>query len=111
MSSAVDGEKPVDRQAAELLQGRTCPEEAITSGELSDRLQITDGEANPKTRELVRDLIQDHNLPVVSCHAGYYVADNLAEIEDHLTELDSRIAGIEERKQRIVAAYNRRRYE
>lgn len=111
MSKAVPSDKPIDRQACELLRGRTSPDDAITSAEISDRLQIDDGEANPKTRELVRDLIKDHSLPVVSCHAGYYVADDLAEIEEHLSELDGRIAGIEERKQRIVAAYNQRRYE
>lgn len=110
-STSVSTDDPVDKQAYELLRGRTSPEEAITSGEISERLKINDTEANPKTRKLVRELIEDHDLPVISCHAGYYVASTTAEIEEHLSQLDSRIAGIQERKRRIVAAHNRRRYD
>jgi hypothetical protein len=51
----------VDKQAYDILRGRTCPEEAITAGNLSDRLAINDGEASPKTRELIRDLVVDED--------------------------------------------------
>lgn len=92
------------------LEGRTSKEDAITSGELSERLGLDDGEANPEARELVRDAMEEHDLPVVSCHAGYWLADSPEEVENYIQNLDSRIAGIQERKRRLVAAYNRRRY-
>lgn len=112
MSSADDVSTPsLDEQVYNELRTRTSEAEAITSGELADRLNVGDAEANPKTRELVRDVIEQYNLPVVSCHAGYYVADSMSEIEEHLEALDGRIAGIQDRKQQIVAAYNRRRYD
>jgi len=98
-------------QLVEILRGRTSKAEAVTSGELADKLRIRDGEANPQTRELVRDVMESHDLPIVSCNSGYYVADSLETIESELESLDGRIAGIEERKQRLVAAYNGRRYD
>lgn len=100
----------VDVQLVEILRGRNSPDDAITSGELADRLSIHDSEANPKTRELVRDVMENHDLPIVSCYAGYYVADSLETIEGELDSLDGRIAGMEERKRLLVAAYNGRRY-
>jgi len=112
MSSADDVSTPsLDEQVFQELRGRNSKAEAITSGELADRLNVGDGEANPKTREVVRDVIKSHDLPVVSCHAGYYVADSLVEIEDELESLDRRITGIEQRKKRLVGAFNRRRYD
>jgi len=112
MSSADDvSATSLDEQVFQELRGRTSKAEAITSGELADRLNVGDAEANPRTRELVRDVMESHDLPVVSCHAGYYVADSLVEIEDELDSLDGRIAGIEQRKERLVGAYNRRGYD
>lgn len=100
----------VDAVANEL-QGRTCQEEAITSGELSEMLDVDDGEANPHTRELIRETMEERNLPIVSGHSGYWVAATTSEVESYLSDLDGRIAGIEDRKQEIVAAFNRRRYD
>ena len=112
MSNADDvSATSLDEQVFQELRGRTSKAEAITSGELADRLNVGDAEANPRTRELVRDVMESHDLPVVSCHAGYYVADSLVEIEDELDSLDGRIAGIEQRKERLVGAYNRRGYD
>jgi len=112
MSSADDvSATTLDEQVFQELRGRNSKAEAITSGELADQLNVGDAEANPRTRELVRDVMEGHDLPVVSCHAGYYVADSLVEIKDELESLDGRIAGIEQRKERLVGAYNRRRYD
>lgn len=107
--TAGTGETLADAVANELA-GRNCQEEAITSGELSDRLDVGDGEANPKTREIITDLIEERNMPIIAGHCGYWVAADMQEIEDYLDDLDGRIAGIQQRKQRLVAAYNRRRY-
>jgi len=112
MSSADDvSATPLDEQVFEELRGRNSKAEAITSGELAEKLNVGDGEANPKTREIVRDVMESHDLPIVSCNSGYYVADSLAVVEDELESLNGRIAGIEQRKQRLVGAYNRRRCE
>jgi len=111
MSSADASSTPsLADQVYEELRGRTSQAEAITSGELSDRLNVGDGEANPKTRELIHDVMRERDLPVIAGHSGYYVAGSLKEVEEYLDDLDGRIAGIEGRKRDLVAAYNRRRY-
>lgn len=73
---------------------------AISSGELAERHVPADGEANPRTRELVKQvLMRERGLPIVSCSNGYYIPEDRATIEDELDSLRGRIAGIEDRMQ------------
>ncbi|EMA01801.1 hypothetical protein C437_15316 [Haloarcula vallismortis ATCC 29715] len=102
--------QPLADQIHDELRGRTSPEEAITSAELSEKLQIGDGEASPKTRELIKEVMIDRDLPIVASNSGYYVATTTAEMEEYFETLDSRIQGIKSRKQDLAAAFNRRRY-
>lgn len=106
MSQATNPTEIVDRVEDEL-RGRTSQEEAITSSELSEQLQIGDCEGNPHTRELVREVMQERGLPVIAGSSGYWVATTKKEIEEYTQQLDARIQGIQNRKYQIIAAWNR----
>lgn len=73
------------------------PDEAITSSELSEQLEIADSEANPKTREAIRVLCDERKIPVAASHAGYYRIQTRQQLEEYQQTLRARIRGIEER--------------
>ena len=71
---------------------------AITSGELARRHVPGDSEANPTTREAVKEIMmRERGLPIVSCGNGYYLPADRGTIDDELDSLRGRIAGIEDR--------------
>lgn len=77
----------------------------ITSGDLAERLNIDDAEANPKTREAIRNLVED-GRPIVGFSNGYRFIEDEDDLAWALDNLDSRIAGIEQRKQWLLQAYD-----
>lgn len=89
-----------------VLREHVGPSEAITSSELADKLEITDGEANPATREAIRIVCEERGLPVAASSRGYYVIESTNELEEYLESLDGRIAGIQKRKQLVARAWN-----
>lgn len=93
-----------------IISQHVGKDNAITSGELASACGVADSEANPKTREAVKILIRERDVPIGSCSQGYYLMDCRAELEENLEGLRGRIAGIEERMQIMVRAYNRRKY-
>ena len=51
-------------QVAELIRSRRGKQQAITAGEIKDELEIDDGEAQPKTREIIREGIDEYQIPI-----------------------------------------------
>lgn len=90
-----------------VLQEHVGPQDAITSGELASACGIADGDANPDTRAAIRTLVEDRNLPVAATSQGYYLMTSREQLESYLEDLDSRIAGIQERKHLVVEAFQR----
>lgn len=76
-------------------------EQAITSSELADQLDIDDSEGNPETREAVKIAMRERGLPIIGGGNGYYIPVDPAKVEDAIESLDGRIAGIQERKDLI----------
>ena len=89
-----------------VLREHVGPNQAITSSELADELEITDGEANPATREAIRIVCEERGLPVAASARGYYVIESTDELEEYLESLDGRIAGIQKRKRLVARAWN-----
>lgn len=87
----------------------SAAEQAITSGELAAEVTGEDAEANPKTREAMKILMRERDLPIIGDHRGNWIPVDGDRIEEKLDSLDQRIAGIEERKQ--LLAENWRRWE
>lgn len=90
-----------------MFQDHCGPDNAITSGELADRITGEDSEANPKTREAIRVLIEERGVPIAAGPKGYYRLESIEQFEKCLDTLDSRINGIQPRKQVVCEAWNR----
>ena len=72
-------------------------DDAITSAELAEWLDIDDGEASPTTRKAVRALLTERGVPIRSGNVGYWVCQSEAEAEEYVADLEGRIEGIEQR--------------
>jgi len=114
-TASIDGET-LDAIEAELVeryehrmdgQFNTAAEQAVTSSELADEITGEDAEANPKTREALKVLMRERDLPIVANNHGSWIPVHEDPVETKLEELDARIAGIEERKQLLSANWRR----
>lgn len=99
-----------DRQverAKEIMDGRIGRENAITSSDLRDRLEIRENETTPQTRALITYLIKKEGWPIVAKTgqpAGYYIAEDEDDIYEYVTTLSSRINSIDDRRIAVLTA-------
>ncbi len=89
----------LDALADDLRTEAVGADHALTSGALADRHIPDDTDGNPKTREAIKILMRERGLPVIGGSQGYYIPASAEPIEDALDTLNSRIDGIQERKQ------------
>lgn len=101
--SDIDGE--LLDELEELLADHRGPENAISSGEIADELGIDDSGSNPRTREAVKALLEERELPVISNSNGYFVATAESQVEEEIESLQSRIQGIQQRQELIRDAW------
>lgn len=101
--TSIDGELLDDVER--ILREQSTPDDPVTSGEISDQLDLGDGETNPRAREAVRVLTDERELPIGSSSQGYFLISREGELETYLENLDARIAGIQERKTMVADAY------
>jgi len=104
--TSINGEL-LDRLQLELADHRGS-QNAITTDALAVQIGINDGGTHPKVREAVKELMRERDIPVVSDYNGYYIPDTRDEVDDYLSNLDSRITGIQERKQLLEQAADTR---
>lgn len=76
----------------------------ISSRELNDVVELDNVDSFPQTRQLVRDIIEDEQIPVIGGGRGFYVAETEEEIASALSTLDSRITNTAERKMLLERA-------
>ncbi|MDS0284714.1 hypothetical protein NDI86_21670 [Halomicroarcula sp. S3CR25-11] len=102
----VDGDLLDDLE--ELLLDHVGSDNKITSGEVADELDIDDSEANPKTREAIRILLEERQFPVIGSSHGYHVPESREQVDEQVESLQSRAASIQERSQLIKEAWEQR---
>ncbi len=71
----------------------------FTSSDIANYLGIVEDDTHSRTRELIRETIETYEIPVFADNTGYKFIESKHELINYLRNLDSRIAGIEERKQ------------
>lgn len=81
-------------------------ENRITSREIANILGIAEDDTHAKTRSLILESAKKYKLPLAANTTGYYLITNSKEYNDYIANLNSRIAGIEERKRIITENYN-----
>jgi hypothetical protein len=86
------------------LRGRT-KEDAIHSAALADAVGIDDGEGNPKTREVIRILMEERGLPIGAANCGYWLIESRAQLETYTDTLEGRIQGIQDRIDTVTRNY------
>jgi hypothetical protein len=86
---------------------QSAAEQAITSAELAETITGEDAEANPKTREAMKILMRERDIPLVSNNNGNWIPVNDDAVQDKMSDLDARIAGIEERKDLLADNWSR----
>jgi hypothetical protein len=102
---SIDGELLDDVEA--ILRDEATPDDPVTSGEISDRLDLDDGDSNPRAREAIRILTDERELPIAGTSTGYFMMTERSELEAYKENLDARIAGMEERKRSAEDAFEK----
>ena len=91
----------------QILEQHRGKENAISAGVIGEYLGFAHDDTHVKARNLIKDCIQKYQLPVLSCSSGYYIVKTEKEYNEYIANLDSRIAGIEERKAFVTEYYKR----
>lgn len=82
----------------ELLLEHRGEDNAISSREINDVIEVDSVGSFPKTREIVRELLFEEGIPIASGGNGYYVIENQDELEEEIGSIDRRIGNIAERR-------------
>jgi hypothetical protein len=94
------------RELLNILGNHVGKENAITAEVLEDVLGMEDsGLTSPKLRDIVRELIFDHRIPICSCGNGYYIADDVDDLERYRDTLQKNIDGNIKRRKKILEAF------
>ena len=92
-------------QIKEILLLHYGKKNPITSAEIAKLLNIIEDDTHAQTRSLILECAQKYKLPLAANNRGYYLISNEQEYEEYMANLDSRSAGIEQRKQIITKNY------
>lgn len=90
-----------------ILESQIGKKNSITSKEIAKKIGITEDDTHAKTRALILKCIEEHELPVVAHNKGYYFIADQSEFDEYIKNLNSRIKGIEERKEIVSKNYEK----
>lgn len=82
-----------------LHKGKNNP---ITSAKIASMIDIIEDDTHAQTRALILKCAETYKLPLAANTRGYYLISNRQEYDEYMANLDSRSAGIEERKRIIT---------
>lgn len=81
-----------------LLLEHRGEDNAISSREINEVIQVDSVGSFPKTREIVRQVLYEEEVPIASGGNGYYVIEDQDELEEEISSIDRRIGNIAERR-------------
>lgn len=84
---------------------------SITSAEIAKQLHIVEDDTHAQTRALIFECAKQYNLPLAAGNKGYYLIADQEEYDEYMNNLDSRSAGIEERKRIITKNFKEKNNE
>lgn len=96
-------EEQYERVRELLLEHRGKGNE-ISSREINQQLEMDNVGSFPQTRECIRDIMLNEQIPIIGGGNGYYVAETEEEVQDALETFESRILSITERKMLLQRA-------
>ena len=92
----------------DILLNHKGKKNRITAATIAETIGIVENATYAKTRALIFECAKTHKLPLAADTKGYYLITNKKEYDDYIENLNSRIAGIEERKRVITKNYEER---
>ncbi len=96
----------VVREAYRILRQHTGRDDPITSQELSTRLGNLDQlDSTPQTRKVIRQVLDEFELPVVGSPEGYFVPLRRSEYQKAQARLTQRVEGIQQRQRLLETAW------
>ena len=90
----------------EILLEHRGADDPVTSREVDEELDMDNIGSFPNTRECIRDIMFQEQIPIVGGNQGYYVAENEEEIAEAIEGLEGRIMNMTERKMALRQAAN-----
>lgn len=87
------------KEIADILSKHRGKGNEISSGQIAKKMGIYENATHAKARSLIRKAAEKHELPLSSNKKGYFIMTSESELNDYMDNLDSRIKGIEERKE------------
>lgn len=89
------------REEIEQHCGKSNP---ISSRTLSEKFDIDEPNSFPKTREVIRYLVLDEDMPIAAGGKGYFLIETQEELNEYVARLASRENKIEERRIAVLRA-------
>ena len=88
-----------------ILDDHKGKKNRITASTIASTIGIVENATYAKTRALIFECAKKYKLPLAADTKGYYLITTQKEYDDYINNLNSRIAGIEERKSVITKNY------
>lgn len=92
-------------QIKNILLSHKGKRNPVTSTEIARKIGIIEDDTHAQTRALIFECAKKFKLPLAANNRGYYLIVDQQEYDDYMENLDSRSAGIEERKRIITKNY------
>lgn len=96
------------KEIKEILLMHEGKKNPITSAEIAARIGTQEDDTHAQTRALILECAKAYKLPLAANNRGYYLIVDQQEYDEYMANLDSRSAGIEERKRIITENFKER---
>ena len=96
----------VEELISKLENGKNNAKHAL---KLEKELSLDIGNTQETTRNLIRNAIVNHNIPIGSSQAGYFLVDTEAELDNVVQSLQKRIKGLQDRIDGIQNGWEKRK--
>ena len=91
-------------QVKEMVMRHKGRNDQISSREINEVVGLDSVGSFPTTRQCIRDIMFNEQIPIIGGGNGYYIAETEQEISDAIDTLDSRILNTAERKMALRRA-------
>lgn len=92
-----DGEQ-VKEQVKEIILDHRGRDNPISSRDINEQLNLDNVGSFPNTREVIRELILEEQIPIAAGGNGYYVIETEDELQHYIDSLEGRMLSIADRK-------------
>lgn len=81
-------------------------DDPITAREINEVIQEDSVGSFPGTRQIIREIMIEDQIPIAAGNQGYYVIESEEELSEYINNLDERVLSIVGRKQAVLRAAN-----